>query len=302
MRFQRVLRIVILLVLVMPLSLEAWSNAGPNRQAISGKWVTLDGSGSKARKGYTKKRYEWYYVRGPRAQVKGTRSAKLSVLAPEVSRKTTIVYKLRLVERHNQTGKWTGTNDYVGITVYPKANKAPQATIGVSSSHIIVGDSVAFDGGNSVDSDGSIVKYEWSREGEVLSTQSSFTYNFTTEGTYTITLTVQDNKGAKHSVSKTVQVIANEIPEALADVSQSSGVVGESITFDGSTSSDGDGEIVSYEWQSNGVVLSRSEKFTHTFGSTGEHVVTLVVKDDRGAMSSTEVKVTLAASHHDLLT
>ncbi len=69
------------------------------------------------------------------------------------------------------------------------------------------GDIVIFDAYYSYDSDGSIVKYEWSEGSTVLSTNSSFSGDFSA-GTHTVTLKVTDNDGATATDSVTFTVLS----------------------------------------------------------------------------------------------
>jgi hypothetical protein len=57
--------------------------------------------------------------------------------------------------------------------------------------------------------------------------------------------------------------------------------------FHSSGSSDPDGNIVSYEWQIDGVPVATGWDFTHTFTASGTYVVTLVVTDDGVATGAT---------------
>tara|TARA_B100002049_G_scaffold217038_1_gene183318 strand:- start:24 stop:542 length:519 start_codon:yes stop_codon:yes gene_type:complete len=62
------------------------------------------------------------------------------------------------------------------------------------------GDIVSFSGTTSYDSDGSIAKYEWamirsSDNYEISMTQENFEYIFNEAGTYSVTLTVTDDRG-----------------------------------------------------------------------------------------------------------
>lgn len=69
----------------------------------------------------------------------------------------------------------------------------------------------------------------------------------------------------------------------------------ETVTLDGSGSSDPDGSIVSYEWKEGVDILSTSASFSHPF-ATGVHTVTLTVTDNGGASHSDDVVVTVNAN------
>jgi thermitase len=66
----------------------------------------------------------------------------------------------------------------------------------------------------------------------------------------------------------------------------------ELLTLDGTASSDADGSIVSYAW-SEGETLIASEASSNVWFAVGTHVVTLSVTDDRGAIDTDTVIVTV---------
>lgn len=69
---------------------------------------------------------------------------------------------------------------------------------------------------------------------------------------------------------------------------------GQTLTFDGSGSTDVDGGQLSYQWTVNGVVAGIQPTLSYTFPENGEYDVTLVVSDLQGASSSRTVTVSIA--------
>jgi len=154
------------------------------------------------------------------------------------------------------------------------------------------GKSITFDASRSYDPDGSIVKYEWkfssdgsgndnddsesnaesgqAQEGQTnllsptsevpstsywISSGSSprISHTFSSKGSYTVTVRVTDDDGAKDTDSSSISVKTgitdiNKPPVAKAG-GPYSGKSGKSITFDASRSYDPDGSIVKYEWK-----------------------------------------------------
>ena len=74
----------------------------------------------------------------------------------------------------------------------------------------------------STDNDGSIASRSWNFGDGGTSTQTSPSHTYTTGGTYTVKLTVTDDKGATGTVSKTVSPTATA-PGAGAIASRASG-------------------------------------------------------------------------------
>jgi len=89
--------------------------------------------------------------------------------------------------------------------------------------------------------------------------------------------------------------IPNQPPFASFTYSPQNPVVNEAITFDGSASTDPDGEIVSYEWDfGDGNVTSTLDPvITHAYAETGNYTVILTVTDDDGATNSTTKIITV---------
>ncbi len=71
--------------------------------------------------------------------------------------------------------------------------------------------------GKANDPDGVISEYEWTKDGEVLSTTLDVTYIPTELGVDTLTLTVIDNDGASASDSINLEVVEESIGETVID-------------------------------------------------------------------------------------
>ncbi len=81
----------------------------------------------------------------------------------------------------------------------------------------------------------------------------------------------------------------NNAPTASFTPNETVFDIGETVTFDASSSSDPDNDTLEYEWKINGTVVSDNESFTVSADKEGEFTVTLTVKD--GCASSTIEKV-----------
>lgn len=137
-------------------------------------------------------------------------------------------------------------------------NKLPIANAGADQRFILPKDSVLLDGTASKDPDGKIVLYNWVMiQGPVyftvISSNSSKTLikNLVT-GIYQFELTVTDNGGL--SAKDTMQIIvdpgptSNHPPVACAGQDQSITLPTNSVTLNGSCSTDPDNNITSYIW------------------------------------------------------
>ncbi len=193
--------------------------------------------------------------------------------------------------------------DEVVITVNSPANESPTADAGVDQALVDADDNgseeVTLDGSASADGDGSIVSYVWSENGSDLATGVSPNVALAV-GTHAIVLTVTDNDGATDSdeLVVTISSPANVSPTANAGADQTvldtddSG--SESVTLDGSVSSDGDGSIASYAWTENGNEVATGVNPTIAL-AVGSHTIILTVTDDDGATDSDNVTITINA-------
>jgi len=86
-------------------------------------------------------------------------------------------------------------------------------------------------------------------------------------------------------------VAANQPPMAAYTYSPASPIAGQTVSFNGSTSSDPDGTIVTYAWDFNddGLVDAYGATTSHAFPTSGAYSVRLTVTDDDGA-PDTETK------------
>lgn len=84
------------------------------------------------------------------------------------------------------------------------ANQAPTVDAGIDIT-VIVNEIVTITGSAS-DSDGTIVNYEWTKDGNILATTFSFSYTPTVVGTDVLKLIVMDDDGESSSDSINVTV------------------------------------------------------------------------------------------------
>lgn len=77
----------------------------------------------------------------------------------------------------------------------------------------------------------------------------------------------------------------NEPPTASAGISPERPRVGEEVTFDGSGSSDADGDSLTYRWDFGDGHQANGEIVTHAYAKAGKYTVTLTVRDGNGGVS-----------------
>jgi hypothetical protein len=125
-------------------------------------------------------------------------------------------------------------------------------------------ETVVLESFGSVDPDGTIVSYEWSKDGVVIASANGVAIGQPV-GVNTITLTVTDDQGATATDELIVTInpmpvagnnppIANAGPDQTVLDADNSGT--QTVTLDGSVSTDADGVIVSYAWTEGGAPLT----------------------------------------------
>ena len=119
---------------------------------------------------------------------------------------------------------------------------------------------------------------------------------YASAGTYTVTLTVTDNRGATASTTRTVQVDApNQPPVAAFEFAPTGGTAPLPVVFDGSLSTDPEGPIAAYTWDfGDGTGTSTGSTLSHTFATAGTFIVRLTVADSLGRTASTTQSITIS--------
>lgn len=177
--------------------------------------------------------------------------------------------------------------DKPGFMVAP--NVRPTAKINAPQ-EIGLGDLARFDGAASRDPDGVLAGYAWSfGDGAATASTAVAFHAYNELGSYIVQLEVTDSRGATATATAAITVTAmpaNKPPVARI-IAPTAALPNAPITLDGTTSTDEDGQIVSYEWTLGaGGPTTRGIQVSHTFVAPGSYDVVLEVTDDRGARST----------------
>ena len=183
-------------------------------------------------------------------------------------------------------------------TLLGACNQGPTASFSVSPSNPAPGESATFDASGSSDPDGSISSYDWTIDGTSASGQT-VTQTFQNEGFYTVQLTVTDDAGVSATTSQELTVGDPNLEPSASITAPDFANPGETITLDGSGSSDPDGSISSYEWDLGDGTTASGESVTHSYGSEGQYTVTLTVTDADGATATAEATVGVGVATGD---
>ncbi len=179
------------------------------------------------------------------------------------------------------TAAQTGISDvaggyYFSLAVKPPPNQPPVANFTVSGT----GGTRTFTD-TSTDPDGTIASRAWDFGDGSTSTVTNPSKTWTTNGTYTVLLTVTDNGGVTGTKSQNV-IISNQTPVASFTVSGT----GATRTFT-DTSTDPDGTIVSRAWDFGDGSTSTATNPSKTWASSATYTVMLAVTDNGGVTAKT---------------
>ncbi|RME01826.1 MAG: PKD domain-containing protein [Deltaproteobacteria bacterium] len=153
---------------------------------------------------------------------------------------------------------------------------------------------VVFTASGSYDPDGEIGNISWETSDGSTTWGSPAYYTFYEPGTYTVTLTVFDSRGAEASDTFTIEVGSpNLAPLAVASAEPTTGSVPLTVVFSSAGSEDPDGRIESYLWNFGDGGRSSDPNPTHIYRDPGTYQVTLTVTDTFGATGEDELTITV---------
>jgi PKD repeat protein len=172
---------------------------------------------------------------------------------------------------------------------------APVAIAAYEPAMPLVGETVVFDGSNSVDPDGTIVTYIWQFGDGDVGEGVNVTHAYEHEGVHEVILTVID--GDMLSDENRVNITVASIPVAEILYSPSSPEAGTVITFYGYGSYD-EGGIVQYEWSFGDGTYANGWEVSHVYAESGTYEVRLTVTNIYGIQTSTAVELDLDKGNH----
>jgi PKD domain len=224
------------------------ANVSPNQTVELRSLVTLDGSASSDPTGQLPLTYAWSFVSKPAGS-----AATLSnpaIVNPTFTPDELGNYVLQLV-----------VTDAAGLSSVPATvtisttDAPPVANAGRNQTITAVGTLVQLNGSASYDLAGLPITYQWSfvskpaGSNATLTGPTTATPSFVADvaGDYTLQLVVTDSLGTASSPAQVTISFSDVAPVANAGASQST-VVGESVTLNGSKSTDTNGAPLTYQW------------------------------------------------------
>jgi PKD repeat protein len=232
--------------------------------------------------------YEWTFQEKPF----GNRETASGVTVTRKFSKGTYAVTLTIADDSGNTATATKTLD-----ISPDTEPEPPVPwIDIRPESPSTDEQVTFDGSLSADPDGSITDYEWNiyrTDGETSGVDpietlngETVTYRFTEPVTHTVELIVTDDSDRTGRTERVIRL--NTAPEAAFEMRPPHPTPGDEVTLDATPSSDPDGTLTSWEWNSQekpfGNPDMESGQTVNKVFSKGEYAVTLTVTDNSGAV------------------
>jgi hypothetical protein len=292
-----------------PPNIPPVANAGADQGiTLPTNTITLNGTASSDADGNISI-YSWTMIAGPATYTIVNASGSSTAVNGLVQ--GTYAFRLVVTDNNGATD-----DDTVQVTVSnapPPPNVRPIANAGVDQNLSLPANAATLDGSGSLDPDGTISSYAWSRISgpatySIVNANGITTVvNNLVAGTYEFRLVVTDNSGATDDDTISITVNAappppNVPPVANAGADQSITLPTNSITLNGTASSDADGTITSYVWTkisgpalfSIGNPNASSTPVTNLM--QGVYLFRLTVTDNNGATNNDTVAVTVNPS------
>lgn len=169
-------------------------------------------------------------------------------------------------------------------------NTAPVATFTSSVDHntSMAGGTVTFDSTAS-DADNDTLTYAWDfGDGTGTSTDADPTYEYTTNGSFTVTLTVNDE--TNDTVATATVIVGNVAPVADFDYTATN----LSVVFTDASTDVNTDDTLAYSWDfGDNTTASTEQNPTHNYTAAGNYNVTLTVTDSYGLTDDTTVEITV---------
>ena len=299
------------------------ANAGPDLRVESGDRVTLDGTDSSG--GNRSLNYAWARTGGTRGgsvALNGANTALTTFTADILTPGAEDVIHVFTLTVTDVVG--ASHADTVTITVEaPEVPNLPPVANAGQDQIVLSGTTVQLDGSNSSDTDGTIASWSWARTGGTRggtvtmtganTARPTFIADTLSPGarniTHVFTLRVTDSAGGIDTDTVTVTVDAPNLPPVANAGPDQSVASGDTVTLNGSGSSDTDGTIASWSWRRTGGTPGRSVVMTDAntarphfttdilFAGADDviHGFTLTVTDNNGAINTDWIWITVKA-------
>ena len=147
---------------------------------------------------------------------------------------------------------------------------------------------VSFNASKSSDVDGKIEVYSWDFGDGTNGSGIKVNHTYQKAGNYTVTLLVTDDTNLSDTTATVIKVINDDTPAptlipptASFTLNTTEGKAPLTVNCNASTSTDSDGNIVSYTWNFGDKAKGKGVKVNHVYKKAGNYTITLTVTDNR---------------------
>lgn len=246
----------------------------------AGEVVSFDATGSSIPKeptGLAISRYAWRFENGAPLSIDGPAG---SLINHRFNKPGT--YKVTLTVT-DSSGHVCST-DSISKTII--VNAPPQVDAG-NDLRLADGEEAVLDASALTDADGDQVTYRWDMGDGTIVSGAKARHVYGQTGTYTVTLTANDGRGASNSFqTDTASVFVNAPPFVDATIPETL-LTGEIFQFDASRSSDNDGSVKAVEWDFGDGRTIRRKSIRKAFFKAGSYDVAVTIRDDSGLSNAT---------------
>lgn len=285
---------------VTPPNQNPVADAGPGQTVHPGNTVTLDGSGSTDPDENYPLIYSWTITQKPAGSQAHLNNP--STAGPSMFIDLPGDYTVQLTVEDS-----LAASSQPALVHISTVNSIPAADAGPDQAVTLVGQNVTLDGSQSWDQDGDPITFQWvilqkpagSSAALVNPTTSAPSFIPDVYGDYICQLVASDpwSQGAPDHVTVSFQNI-KPVADAGTPVSC---IVGETVTLDGGSSFDANGDPLTYSWSLGSVPAGSSAFIQNPTGvnptiqpdAPGEYIIHLTVND--GMINSEPDTVTIAA-------
>jgi PKD repeat protein len=183
-------------------------------------------------------------------------------------------------------------------TACVKVNEGPTAVL-TGPDQACTGENISFNASGSSDPDGDCITYNWDfGDGQKLENGGpNACHMYEKGGSYTVTVSITDGMGLPCSThAASTKVTINGRPTAIIGPCDAC-CVGKEILWDGSASSDPDGDALKYSWDFGDGTTAEGAKPTHAYKAAGCYNVSLKVDDGKGTSCSVAYAMYTANIH-----
>ena len=157
------------------------------------------------------------------------------------------------------------------------------------------GTAIRFDASESSDREGQALTFRWTFGDGSTATGPSPSHTFTEPGTLAVELTVTDSEGASSTGSSTVTVTRANRPPVASAGGPYAGDTARTITFTAASSTDPDGDALTYEWSFGDGSGASGSLVRRAYSTPGTYTAQVTVTDGRGASDTASAQVTVRA-------